>query len=71
MWICLACLLRSGSWSVAMWEESIVLPFVSLYLISFEVITGDIVVVVCFDSCTFAPESTIAIVLLIGELVGV
>ena len=30
IWICLACFLRTGIWSVAICDESIVLPYVSL-----------------------------------------
>ena len=43
IWICLACFLRPGSWSVAMREGSIVIPSYILAIISFEIITGPIV----------------------------
>ena len=41
-----------------------------LSTILFGIITGDSVVVACFDRCTFAPESEIASVLILGELSG-
>ena len=65
MWICLACLIRSGIWSVATCEDAIVLPSSSLAFISFDLITGAIVGVDCFDRCMFAPESAIDIMLLL------
>ena len=43
MWIRLACYLRTYIWSVAMCEESIVLPSDSLAVISFDIFTGDII----------------------------
>ena len=54
-----------------MCEDSTVLPFGILDVISFEIITGDIIVVACFDRCIFAPESAIDIMLLLGGLSGV
>ena len=45
MWIWLACLIRIVSLSVAICEESIVIPSGSLFVISFDIITGDNVVV--------------------------
>ena len=39
---------RRGSWSVAMCDESIMLPSVSLSVISFDIITGTIVAVAFF-----------------------
>ena len=63
MWICLAYFLRPGEWSVAICDDSIVLPSGS---ISFDIITGAIVVVAHFSRCIFAPESVIASVLLLG-----
>ena len=60
MCIFLACFLRSGSWSVAMCEDSIVLPSSILAAISFDIITGAIVVVACLARCIFSPESVIA-----------
>ena len=65
MWIYLACLLRPGIWSVAMCEDSIVLPFGSLDIISFKIITRTIVVVACFSRCILSLESAIASMLLI------
>ena len=41
------------------------LPSGSLSVISFGVIIGDILVVACFDRCTFAPESAIVSVSLL------
>ena len=54
-----------------MCDDPIVLPSVSLAIISFEIITGAIVVVTCFARCIFASESVIASVLLLGEFCGV
>ena len=71
MWICLACLLRLGIWSVATSQDSIVLPSVSLAVISFGIITGAIVVVACFTGYIFVPESTMSSMLLIEGLGGV
>ena len=71
MWIYLACLLRPDSWSVAICEDYIFLPSVSLAAISFEIITEVIVVVACFARCIFAPEYDIASMLLLGGLGGV
>ena len=64
--IYLYCLLRPSSWSVVVCEDSIVLPYGSLSVISFDIITGAIVVVACFGRCIFAPESVIAVVLFLG-----
>ena len=54
-----------------MCEDYIVLPSGSLTEISVDIITGAILVVVCFDRCIFAPESEIASMLLQGGLGGV
>ena len=43
MWICIACLLRTGIWSVAICVYSVVIPSGSLAFISFSIITGAIV----------------------------
>ena len=43
----------------------------SFAVISFEIMTGYIVVVAFFARCIFTPESTIASVLLLGEFGGV
>ena len=43
MCICLACLLVTGSWSVAVCDDSVVLPYGSLSVCSFYIITGVIV----------------------------
>ena len=48
IWICLTCLLVPSSWSVAMCDDFIFLPSGSLAVISFDIITGDIVVVAFF-----------------------
>ena len=58
--ICLTLLLRSDSWSVAMDEDSIVLPFARPSIILFDVIIGSIVVVACFYKCTLTSDSDIA-----------
>ena len=71
MWIYLACLLRPGSWSVAIFVDSIVLPSGSLALISFYIITGAILGVACLAKCIFAPESAIANMLVLFGLGGV
>ena len=54
MWIYLVSLLIPGRWSVDMCEDSIVLPSDSLSIVSFDIITGAIVVVACFAGCIFA-----------------
>ena len=59
------------SWSVAICVESIVLPSVSLDLISFYIIKGDIVGVACLARCTFTPDSAIATMLVLVGLGGV
>ena len=68
IWICLACLLRTSSWSVAIYVDSIVIPSGSLASISFSKITVDIVRVACLDRCIFAPESvTTSMLVLFGS----
>ena len=47
-----------------MCEYSIVLPYGSLYVISFVIIAGDIVVVAFFNRYIFSPESAISSILL-------
>ena len=54
-----------------MYEESIFIPSGSLAVISFEITTGAILVVACFYRCTFAPDSVITSMLLIGVLGGI
>ena len=71
IWICLACLLRPDIWSVEICEDSIVFSSGSLTVISFDIITGGIIVVDCFSRCIFALESAISIILLPGEIGGV
>ena len=56
----------TGIYSVAMCDDSIVLPSGSLDVMSFEIMTGPIVVVACFARCIFSPESAIASVFLLG-----
>ena len=51
-----------------MCEDSIVLPYGSLAVISFDIITGAIAVVDFFARCIFAPYSLIASMLLLGGL---
>ena len=46
MLICLACLFRPGSWSVSICDDSILIPSGSLAFVSFEIMTGIIVVVI-------------------------
>ena len=53
-----------------MCEDSIIIPSVSLAVISFGIIIGTILVVACFSRCIFAPESTIASIFLLGEFGG-
>ena len=50
-----------------MCDKSIVLPFSSLAVMSFEIMTGGIVVVACFARCIFPPQSAIASVFLLEE----
>ena len=71
MWICIACLLRPSSWSVAICQGSIVITSGSLVFISFSIIIGAIVGVACFARCIFAPDSAIASMLLPVGLGGV
>ena len=52
-------------------EDSIVLPYGSIAVVSFVITTGAIVVMDCFAMCIFASESVIASVFLLGELGGV
>ena len=66
MLICLAFLLIPGSWSVAIFDDSIVLTHGSISVMSFEIIIGAIVVVDCFDRCIFAPDSAIYSTILLG-----
>ena len=68
MCICLACLLRPASRRFAMCQESIMLTSRSLAVISFDIITGCIIVVACFSGCIFAPESASTSMLLLVEL---
>ena len=70
MWICLACLLRPGIRSVAMCEDSILVPYGILADVSVDINTGAILVVACFARCMFAPESAISSMLLLGGLGG-
>ena len=65
MWICLDCLIIPGSFSVAICEDSIVLPYGSLAFMSFDIITGAIVGVDCFSRCIFTTESAISSMLLL------
>ena len=71
MWICLASLIRPGCWSVAMCDESIVLPSGSLAVMSFEIMTGSNVLVACFSGWIFAPGSATAGVFLLVEFGGI
>ena len=51
-----------------MCEDFIVLPYGSLAVISVDIITGDIVVLACFDRGIFATESVISSILLLVVL---
>ena len=53
-----------------MCEDSIGLPSGGISIISFGIITSASVVVACFARYIFSPESEIARVLILGELVG-
>ena len=66
MLIYLSCLIRPDIWSVAICDDSIVIPSGSLAVMSFEIMTRKIVVVACFARCIFIPESEIASVFLLG-----
>ena len=54
-----------------MCKDSIVLPPGRIAIILFDIITGAIVGVIFFAKCTFAPESAIYRMLLLGVLGGV
>ena len=60
-----------GIYSVAICNNSIVLPYDSLAVMSFEIMTRAIVVVACFARCIFSPESEFSSILLIGYFGGV
>ena len=62
---------RPGSWSVATYDDSIVLPYDRLDVMSFDIMNGAIVVVPCLDRYISVPESATASVCLLGELGGV
>ena len=64
-------MLRPGSWSVSIYDESSVLPSGSLYVMSFDIITVAIVGVVCLDIGMFTSASEISSMYLLGELGGV
>ena len=46
------------------------LPYGSICLISFDIITGGIVVVACFDRFILSPESVISSMLILGVFGG-
>ena len=71
MWICLTCLIRPSTWSVAMFVDSIMIPFGNLAFIPLSIITEAIVGVACFATCIFTPESAISSMLLLFGLGGV
>ena len=71
MWICLSCLLRPGIWSFSVCDDSIVLPYGILAVVSFDIMAEVIVVVDCLDRCIFAPRSEISIKYLLVESGGV
>ena len=53
----MACLLRPGNCIVAIFDDYIVLPSDSIAVMSFEIMTGVIVVVACFAICIFETDS--------------
>ena len=53
-----------------MCDDSILLPYGTLAVMLFLIITGAIVVVACFARFIFAPVSAIASVFILGELGG-
>ena len=57
--------IRPGRWIIDICDKSIVLPSVRIYVMLFEIMTGDIVLVACFDRCIFAPESAAVSVFLL------
>ena len=69
--ICLAFLLRPDSWSVTMCDNSILIPYRNLAVISFDIITAAIIVVACFARCVFAPETKFYSIFLLGGLGGI
>ena len=66
MWIFLAFFLRPGIWSVDICDVSVLIPYGSLAVILFDIMTGSIVLVACFNRCIFAPKSAIVRLFLIG-----
>ena len=48
IWICLDFFLRPNRWNVGMCKDSIVIPYGSLAVVLFDIITGGIVLVACF-----------------------
>ena len=54
-----------------MGDDSIMLQYGSLSVMSFEIMTGAIVLVACFSRCIFAPDSAISSMFLLGEFGGV
>ena len=65
------CFLSTSGWIVDICDSFVVLPFVSLAVMSFEVISGSIFGMACLARCMFAPGSAISSVCLLGELGGV
>ena len=70
IWIFLARLLRTGSRSVAICENSIVLSSDIITVMSLDIINGDIVGVICFARCIFAPDTEIDIIFYQKYLLG-
>ena len=71
MWICLASLLRPGSWSVSICGDSIVLTSRSLAFISLSIIEGVVLGMACLDRFIFVPESVVSGILVLVVLGGV
>ena len=71
MWICVASLLRPGSWGVDICVNYIMLPSGSLAFMSLYTIKEAILGVACLARCIFAPESAIFSMLILLGLGGI
>ena len=63
-------MLRPGSWSVAICDDSVVISSGSLDVMSFDIMTGDIFGLACLVRCMSAPDSAFTSVYLLEELGG-
>ena len=59
-------LIRPGSWSGSICYNSIVLPYCSLSVISFNIMDGAIVFVACLGRCLFVTGPAISSLCLLG-----